>query len=77
MKALVPCILTIALAGCGAPEAPKARKTPKASGGTTLWHERDFDADPTHRAVFNHHQDCRRFVNAMETLEPGSRWFCT
>ena len=64
MKAPIMSIAVIALAGCGAPE------------GTTLWHERYFGADPTHRAVFDHHQDCRRFVNAMQGMEPDGRWFC-
>ena len=67
MKAPIMSIAVIALAGCGAPDAPE---------GTTLWHERYFGADPTHRSVFDHHQDCRRFVNAMHGMEPDVRWFC-
>ena len=71
MRALLMSVAAIALAGCGTPDAPE---------GTTLWHEQYFGADPTHRAVFDHHQDCRRFVAAMEALEqalePDTRWFC-
>jgi len=67
MKAPIMFMAAVALAGCGTPEAPD---------GTTLWHEEYFGADPTHRAVFDFPQDCRRFVAAMQELEPGVRWFC-
>lgn len=72
MKVPALALTVIALAGCGNPDAPE---------GTTLWHEQHFGAEPTHRAVFDHHQDCRRVVAALDTLErkldPDSRWFCT